>query len=52
MASGGGTAGMPAAAASVWTSSPNVTNSGGSSGGGEPINIHVSVTINPPLIGK
>ncbi len=49
----GGTAGMPAAAASVWTSSPNVTNSGGSSsGGGEPINIHVSVTINPPLIGK
>jgi hypothetical protein len=48
----GGTAGMPAAAASVWTSSPNVTNSGGGSGGGEPINIHVSVTINPPLIGK
>jgi hypothetical protein len=46
----GGAGGSPGAgaAASVWASSPNVTSSSSS----EPINIHVSVTINPPLLGK
>ena len=42
---GGGGNAQPAT--SVWAaSSPNVTSSG------EPINIHVSVTINPPLLGR